>query len=202
MELLVVLAIIVSITAVVLTSQGSFNKTLLLANTAYDIALTLRSTESFGISTLASGSTANAGRGTHFEKGTQNSFILFADTSPIAPCPTLDCKPGNHTYEDGQDTLVQNYMLGNSMKISDFCARNAATGIWSCAYPHDGYSGGLTTLDIVFARPNPDAFIRVNGDPDISYNGACLKVSSLQGGARYVNIAPSGRITANATSCP
>ena len=40
-ELMVVLAIIVVITTVVLTSQSSFNKSLILANTSYDIALSL-----------------------------------------------------------------------------------------------------------------------------------------------------------------
>lgn len=197
-ELLVVLAIIIAITTVVLTSQGSFNKTLLLANTAYDIALTLRSTESFGIDTLASGATANAGRGTHFQKGTPGSFRLFADIYPLASCGTPDCKPGDHVYENGQDTLVQNYTLGNSMTISNFCARDTSGG-WSCANTN---GNNLSSLDIVFARPNPDAFIRVNGNPDTPYTSACLTVTSLQGGARYVSVAPSGEITANAPSCP
>lgn len=198
-ELLVVLAIIIAITTVVLTSQGSFNKTLLLANTAYDIALTLRSTEILGIGTLASGATANAGRGAHFEKITPDSFSLFADTSPPASCSAPNCKPGDRKYAAGQDTLVQKYTLGNGMKINDFCARSAATGVWSCARTN---GSGLSSLDIVFARPNPDAFIRVNGNPDAPYTSACLTITSLQRGARFVNVASSGGITANASSCP
>lgn len=196
-ELLVVLAIIVAITTVVLTSQSSFNKTLLLANTAYDIALTLRFAESLGISTLAVGATTNAGRGAHFQRGATSSFSLFADTYPPAPCGTPNCKPGNRAYESG-DMLMQTYTLGNSLTISDFCARDASGG-WSCAIAN---GGNLSSLDIVFARPNPDAFIRVNGDSIASYNSACLKVTSLQGGARFVNVASSGEITANALSCP
>ena len=42
-ELLIVLAIIATVTTIALSSQSNFNKTLILANTAYDIALTLRS---------------------------------------------------------------------------------------------------------------------------------------------------------------
>ena len=46
---MVVLAIVTSITAIVFTSQNSFNKTLILANTAYDIALTFRSAATYGL---------------------------------------------------------------------------------------------------------------------------------------------------------
>lgn len=202
MELLVVLAIIISIMGVVLTSQSSFNKTFLLANTAYDIALTLRFTESLGVGTLAAGTTANAGRGIHLDRSAPNSFILFADTSPpSATCTTAtpDCKPGDKTYTVGSDTLSQTYTLGNGMKVSDFCARNATSGGWSCANSLDT---ALSSLDIVFARPNPDAFIRVNGDLNIPYTSACIVVRSLEGALRFVSVAPSGSITANAASCP
>lgn len=199
MELLVVLAIIISVMAVVLTSQSAFNKTFLLANTAYDIALTLRFTESLGVGTLASGSVANVGRGVHFDKATPHSFILFADTSPpstTCTTSTPDCKPGDKVYTVGSDTLVQTNTLGNGITISDFCARDAGN-TWQCAS-----NGSLAALDIVFARPNPDAFIRANGDPSILYTSACLTVRSLEGIRRFVSIAPSGSIKANAVSDP
>ena len=51
-EMVVVLAIITVISGVVLSDQTSFNKTLVLANTAYDIALTVRSVETFGASAV------------------------------------------------------------------------------------------------------------------------------------------------------
>lgn len=199
MELLVVLAIIVSIMGVVLTSQSAFNKTLLLANTAYDIALTLRFTESLGVGTLAAGTTANAGRGIHLDRATPHSFILFADISPpSSTCTTStpDCKPGDKVYTAGSDTLSQTYTLGNGMTVSNFCARDGGNN-WQCAS-----NGPLTALDIVFARPNPDAFIRANGDPNIPYTSACIAVRSLEGVLRFVSVAPSGSITANAPSCP
>lgn len=203
MELLVVLAIIISIMGIVLTSQSSFNKTFLLANTAYDIALTLRFTESLGVGTLATGSTANAGRGVHFDRATRNSFKLFADISPpSSTCTTAtpDCKPGDKVYTDGQDQRTQTYTLGNGITIGDFCAR-AESGVWSCARSLDE---ALTKLDIVFARPNPDAFIRANDDANIAYTSACIAIKPLEidGAPRYVTVFPSGSITANATSCP
>ncbi len=194
---MVVLAIITAITAIVFTNQSSFNKTLILANTAYDVALTLRSAETYGLSSRAAGAAANAPYGVHFLRGTPGSFMLFADTSPAASCGDPDCKPGNYAYASGADVLVQTYTLGNGMTISDFCA--FSLGGWSCAS-----SGALTSLDIVFARPNPVPFMSKDGSYSVSFpvTKACLAVASPAGGARFVSVGASGQIIPNASSCP
>lgn len=193
-ELLVVLAIIATVTTVALTSQSSFNKTLILANTAYDIALTLRSVESFGQGSRALGSVVNVGYGVHFQQGTTGSFIVFADTWPVIDmsCTRPDCRQGDHFYS-GTDTLVQTYTLGNSVTVSNFCA---LSDTWYCAS-----TGGLTSLDIVFSRPNADAFITANSSTFVTYTAACLAVSA-QGQSRFVSVAASGEIVADAPACP
>lgn len=203
-ELMVVLAIIATITTVTLTNQSSFNKTLVLANTAYDIALTLRSAETYGVGSRAIG-TANAGYGLNFQKATPESFTLFADSHP-APhrdnCHSLpiggaeapDAKPGNCRYDSDFGEEVKTYALGNGMTVSDFCAYKF--GSWLCVYAHDGYSGGLISLDIVFARPNPDPFINIEGTK------ACLTISSSEGNSRFISVLPSGAIVVDASSCP
>lgn len=207
-ELLVVLAIIVTITSVVLTSQSSFNKTLILANTAYDVALSLRSAATYGLGGHAI-SMLPTGYGMHFELSTPGSFTLFADTYPapsaLSVChpvddqTTLDAQPGNCSYESAQDATVMVYTLGNNITIGDFCA--FASGSWSCAYAE---GGGLTALDIVFARPDADPFMSVNRAYSTlsPVTNACLTISSPLGGERYVAVSSTGRITANATSCP
>lgn len=204
-ELIVVMGIIGIIMSIVMTSQSSFNKTLILQNATYDIALTLRDAETYGLSSRASGAIANAGYGVHFQKGTPSIFTFFADTYPSSPsafnCHGVpvggvsapDAQPGDCVYTAGQDQKVIEYTLGNGITVSDFCAFN---GNWSCAYAQ---GGSLSSLDIVFARPNPDAFIRANGS---SYTSACMKVASPQGGTRFISVAASGQITAKATSCP
>ena len=207
-ELLVVLAIITTLVAIVFTSQSSFNKTLVLANTAYDIALTLRSAENFGLGSRASGSTVNVGYGVHFQAGTTGSFIFFADTDPPVGAGTCHpiigndpagpgATPGDCVYTSS-DYEVNEYVLGNGIFVKDFCAYS---GSWSCA------SGGLISLDIVFAQPNPEPSISKDG----SYSTiplvtrACLTLASPSapsGPDRYVLVEPSGQITANASSCP
>ncbi len=197
-ELLVVLAIIATVTGIALTSQSTFNKTLVLANTAYDIALTLRSAENFGTGSRAISGIANAGYGLHFQLGTPGSFILFADTSPLADvsCTRPDCRPGDRLYLR-DDALVQTYTLGNNITVSDFCVFSSS-GLPRCAL-----EDGLSSLDIVFSRPNPDAFIRADSSLyNDSYTAACLTISSNKGGSRYIKVEASGQIIADAPSCP
>ncbi|HQT82537.1 MAG TPA: type II secretion system protein [Candidatus Paceibacterota bacterium] len=213
-ELLVVLAIMLTITSIALTSQSSFNKTLILANTAYDIGLTLRSAESFGLGSRATTlGAANAGYGIHISAGSNNSFILFADTSPAGSPGSLNCSskssvgapncgPGDGVYtaSDVSTPSIPSYTLNNGVIISDFCAYN---GSWVCAH---SYGSTLSALDIVFARPNPTPTITANGQ---TYTNACIIVSSLQAGTipHYVSVSPSGEISsgqlsASITSCP
>lgn len=210
---MVVAGIIIVISSVVLTSNGSFNKTLILANTAYDIALTLRSAETYGLgSRIAPGGVANAGYGLNFKSATPGSFTLFADIYPpsssssrchqAADPSAPDARPGDCAYEADRGERVTDYNLGNGITVSNFCAR--ASGGWSCANAHDGYGGGLTSLDIVFARPNPEAYISVNGLYSALFRvtQACLTISSPQDSKRFISILTSGQITANAPSCP
>lgn len=206
-ELIVVIGIIGVITSIALTSQGAFNKSLILSNTAYDIALSLRSAESFGIGSRAAGLADNTGYGLHFDRALPGNFTLFADTyssqggadncHPASDPGAPDAKPGNCVYDLLHGERVTDYALGNRITITDFCAY---AGGWSCAASN---GATLETLDIVFARPNPDPpFMSVNGAYSASITAACIIVSSPFGGSRFVSITAAGAITANATSCP
>ncbi|MDP1690211.1 MAG: hypothetical protein Q8L52_03355 [bacterium] len=195
--MMVVLAIIATVTAVALTSQSSFNRSLVLVNTAYDIALTLRSAENFGMGSRATGVVANAGYGIHFKVGTPNSFIMFADTFPPVDysCTRPDCKPGDHVYT-GNDAIVQTYTLGNGITVSNFCAYSDS---WHCASTG---TRDLNSLDVVFMRPNPDAYILANTSPYTPYTATCLTISSNKGGSRFISVAVSGQIIADIPACP
>ena len=205
---MVVLAIIVSVMSIVLTGQSTFNKTLILSNTTYDIALSLRSAETYGLGGHAVG-VAPTGYGIHFDKTIPGSFILFGDSSPgpsttsvchpTSDVTSLSAQPGDCSYTAGQDTVVSTYVLGNNMTISDFCAY--FSGSWSCATSH---GSSLSALDIVFSRPNPDTLMSANGSysPSSPVTGACITVSSPQGGWRFISVSSSGQIDAGATQCP
>lgn len=208
-ELMVVMGIIMTLASIALVSQNSFNKSLLVANTAYDIALTLRGAERYGLSTRAEGAISNAGYGLHFARSSPTTFTLFADLYPLASIssdchPTSDAstpsaKPGNCVFDESQGEKIITYTLGNGITVSDFCGY--AAGVWTCA---NSNGASLTSLDIVFARPNPDAFMSTNGSYDTAapVTAACLVVTSPSGGYRYVKVSSTGAISANASSCP
>lgn len=208
-ELLVVAAIVLVVTSLAFVSQGSFNKTLILSNTAYDIALTLRSAETYGLGSRSILGVSNTGYGLNFQSATPGSFTFFADISP-PPSATPGChqtedpsapsaRPGNCIYEESEGENVTTYTLGNGIRVSDFCAYSFSA--WSCAHSGDE---SLSALDIVFARPNAEAFMSVNGSYSTEFpvTQACIAISSPQGGQRFISVAASGAITANAPSCP
>ncbi len=211
-ELLVVLAIIAIILGIAFTSQNSFNNTLILANTAYDVGLTFTSAETYGISSRGAGANASTGYGLHFSAGTTGSFIFFADSYPpigssglCHPPPSgdayaPDAKPGNCTYDPSNDVTVNTYNLNNGITIANFCVHDSSTGSWSCAASN---GSTLSSADVVFSRPNPDPFISANGGYSPSYDEMCLALAAPSGNAeRFVSIYPSGEIDPNATSCP
>ena len=214
-ELLVVISIIMVITALVLNSQGSFNRTVTLANTAYDVALSIRSAETYGIDSHSINGNTNVGYGIDFQKTTPNSFRLFADSYP-APSSSYgvchrsidpnmpDARAGDCIYEPSgsgstKDSLINVYTIANGMTISKFCAEQA--GVWSCS---NSVSNQLTSMDIVFVRPDPVPYISTNGfyDTITPATSACIALTSPQGGARYVKVTPSGEVIGNASSCP
>ena len=211
-ELLVVLAIIITITAVVFSSHSSFNKTIILQNTAYDIALTIRSAESFGLGTRAVGTISKAGYGVHFDKNNPNSFFLFADTDPQVPTLSTchgvppngagapDAQPGDCIYTAANDQTISTYTLGNGITVSDFHVHSSSG--WACAVPSQNCAGSVAKLDIVFARPNPNSFVSKDGVYDSTTDSICLTITSPQGGNYYVDIRPSGMIAVvNDSSC-
>lgn len=213
-EMMVVLAIIVTITGVTLTSQSTFNQTLTLANTAYDIALTLRSAQTYGVSSRGVSSLVGVGYGLHFDRTSPASFTFFSDGStppdptkchgrPPAGVNAPDAKRGNCVYDPNPPPgeKISDYNLGNTITITDFCARSALN-TWECA---TSQGEDLSSLDIVFVRPDPSPFIYINGrtDPAGKRTKACLVVSSSSGGpSRFISISSSGAITANDLSCP
>jgi prepilin-type N-terminal cleavage/methylation domain-containing protein len=190
-ELLVVFTIISVVASIVFTSQSSFNKTFILTNTAYDVALSLRESQTYGLGSRAVSSASNVGYGLHFDSNSPKSFTLFADVSPTSVCNKPDCQPGDGVYTHGADSLVRTYTIGNGITLDYFCAYTSA---WVCT------NGAVNSLDIVFARPNPTPNVHFNGTNTAT--DACLRLASSQGTFRYVKVSASGQINANAPACP
>ncbi len=127
-ELLVSIAIIALISTVVLMQYGSFNSVILLKSLAYEIALTVREAQTFGVSVRSDGGTFQSAYGVHFDKSLIKSYTLFIDRN------------ANNRYDTGED--VTTYQIGQGNQIFDLCVNTICD---------------RDTLDIVFRRPEPDA---------------------------------------------
>ena len=202
-EMLVALFIIGVLAAIILTSRSQFSSTVLLTNTASDVALSLRSAETYGIGTKTPNSAnQNAGYGISFDD--PYSYTFFEDTDPSAPPGSSPLTiPGDGQFKAGADQLVQTYQLGNSMRISAICGYEHVEGN-KCYTPGDDH------LDIVFVRPNTLAimhFILNNGkveyppDTKVGLETACIVIQSPQNTTATIRVDQLGEISISST-CP
>lgn len=210
-EMLVVLSIIGIVTTIALIGQGTFNRSLLLTDTAYSVALSLREVQTLGYSSRVFGSTQNAGYGLYLSSAQPTSYLLFADTSPAAPGSTVsgacgghtvtsgpESKPGDCAYTAGSDGLVQTYQLGRGFQISQFCGLEGTTRRCSTdATP-------LTYLNILFLRSSADTlFMGYRGTGWVALNSAEIYLLSPDGlGTRGICVSRAGQVSVTQGTCP
>ena len=204
-EMIVVLAIIVIITTIALLGQSSFNRSMVLTDTAYTIAFSVREAQALGISSRAFGGTQDAGYGLRFTDDTPTSYKLFADTAPAAPgdtqytaiCPghpnvaanNPEAKPGD-CIQTVEAEVVRTYSLNNGFRISRFCGRRS-NGNQLCNGP------AMDSLNIVYLRPNTQSVITgVNGNVRMALQDATIRIMSPDGSTeRCVYVSKVGQVS-------
>lgn len=197
-EMLVVLAIIVIVTGVVINGQSSYNRSLILTDTAYTVAYSVRQAQSLGLASRSISSVSNAGYGVRFSGTT--GYVIFGDTGgtsvlsasvcPVGTAGTPDAKPGNCKYDAGTDSIVQNYTFSRGFTISNICGKTSVGG--TCTT--------VTALDVVFMRPETRAILI--GPTNQSFVCAQMTVAEPTGGAtRIVRVSQLGEISVGQT-CP
>jgi len=176
-ELLVTISIFIVITSVAVLSNNQFNSSILLTDLGYEVALSVRQSQVFGITVKAptscvssSGSCVfTSGYGVHFDISAPSQYILFEDKGPTP----------DHIYEGGAGELLETYNIGRGYTLKRLCV--------------NGHSA--STLDISFVRPEPEAWVSVGGalaaltEADI-YVQDPQKISD-----REIIIAPTGQIS-------
>jgi len=185
-ELLVVTAIIVVISAVILANNNRFGGVVLLENLAYSVALSIRQAQVYGISVARfQGSNFTAGYGVHFDISSPNIYALFADAlqaNGMYDCP----QPGTNNCE-----LVQTNSISPGYSIQNLCVTPASGSTETC---------GISKLDVVFIRPEPDAWISSNGVSCIVDNSTCARSARIvlvspRSDLMSVTIAANGQIS-------
>jgi len=192
-EMMVVVIIITVVTLIALLGQSSFDRSMLLTDAAYNVALGAREMQTFGLSSRTfdvGGSTfaANIGYGMYVATTTPNSYLLYADTqrsggAPLANCPTgtvsssPNYKLGNCLYETTApaDGIVERFSFTRGFKVNRFCGVSGVT-----TYCSTDSNSPLTSLDIVYMRPSTDAVMtgrRQSASP-VQFSSAAIYIST------------------------
>ncbi len=182
-ELLVVTGIFVVISSVMLVSHTRFGGQVILENMAYDVALSVRHAQLYGIAVRRFGSNDfDVAYGMHFSSVT--TYQLFADSlsgNGIYDCPNSQ----NPTTCE----LVETTTIVGGQRITGLCVRPTGSLNFVC---------GKSRLDIIFRRPEPDAYIRAStaGIPDgVLYEAAQITLTSPRGQSRSIVVEQPGQIS-------
>lgn len=179
-ELMVTTGIFVFFTILIMVEHNKFNDVVLLRDLSYNVALSIREAQVYGLGVRETGTNDFAsGYGLHFDATNATSYVLFADVDQ------------NGRYQAAQDTFINRYSIADGNRIGNFCIANG---------PDEGCAGAggasqIDELNIVFTRPNPDAAIR---ESNSSTNGsAFIILQSPRGDEIQIDVESTGQITVN-----
>jgi len=190
-ELLVTISIFVILTGVVLFNSNSFDSTVLLNNFGYDIALTIKQAQSFGVN-VREDNTGNfsSSTGVYFntnigpnENGSLTNFILYTDIN------------GDKKYADGNVNIcptgdtsnlecIQKYSMRNGTHIESICAGN----------DNNDCDSNIKKLSIIFTRPSLEANIFINDESQQRKAYAKITLAASNGASTSVIVTSAGQI--------
>jgi len=168
-ELLVSVVIIVIITSVLAANYEKFDGGIVLTDLAYDIGLSIRKAQIYGLGVKGEEGVFTYPYGVRFNTASPQSYILYVDID------------GDRLY-DGDPEKVETYRLQSGFTIHRLCVNNT-----TCTTSNS--PGGI--LDVTFVRPNPDAAI--NNNP--ANSSATVVIRSSQTTLKKVIIRTTGQIS-------
>lgn len=192
LELVISISIFLIVTSIILVSQHRFGGNILITNLAYDVALSVRQAQVYGISVRESLPGDFQKRyGIHF--GPSAYYVLFVDINEdgrydILANDSNGCvknPPQGHSPE-----CVSFFKIERGNFISRFCGDSG-----NCT--DSGDQSRIDSLDIVFHRPDPEPTIATFRAGAIVSNpqSASITVSSPQGLQKTINVFGSGQVS-------
>lgn len=196
-ELLVSIAIFFMMTTLLIANYGRFDSRVLLTNLAYDVALAVRTAQTYGLSVQGYQSGGSnpvyqypygvtfcaLSAGCDGENGTSynnQQVILFADAT------------SDRVLNSSDSRVTPWYNIKRGATISQICEKNG--GNWTAC--------DKKRVDITFQRPNPEAIICVNYGPVGSALSCGTKskevritVKSNDNSERYIVVNKTGQIS-------
>lgn len=200
-ELSISLAVIMTLTVILLSRYPETAVRLTLANASHTISLLMREAQVRG-SAIDSVNSSLGGYGVYLSMASTSKLVLFGDmVDPTVPKP-YGITIGNGIFEtespfDETKTITT---LPNGYVISRLCV-----GIgfpFTCNAANDP---AISALTISFTRPNPMPAIYINNATTTSFGAACVEIRSpqapLSGHIRNVQIFRSGMIRNDIGRC-
>ena len=178
------------------------------SNLGYDIALTIRQSQTYGFAVRGENSNGNTSFsnafGVHFEADKPSSFQLFYE--PIQGTLGINSNVPQPYTKVSNPQIISTYNLQNNYTISALCY-NAQN---KCGLSNDISSGTCdpvsTTgssgkyLDIIFQRPNLNAFMFNSETYPTPLSEAAIELQSPQGEKECVSVFSSGDIQVSTTT--
>jgi len=204
-ELLMVMAIMFIMTYLSLANYNRFGREVELENAVYELALTIRQAQFFGINRNEQfGETFDDPQpyGIYFnldateEEIDDESFMMYIDQDQNKLFDTAD-----NTYGGGEactinfsDECIDTYQFTRSSYSYDICV---GTDEGDCTSVSD-LGGGSRELHISFKRPDPDATIRRNSaTPAYAYAKITLRSPIVDIPEKSVSVGAAGLISIN-----
>lgn len=203
-ELAVVAGIFGVITAIVVFKYGDFTSNLLVSNMAYEIALTTRQAQVFGVGVRGVeidgerqfeypyGVYFNLNDGSSAEENQSRNFILFADINDNLRCDGVEGGTSPCTCTTG-DECVDQYSMQRNIRLTEIKVGT-----------NDCYADFVTEAAVSFKRPNPEARILNQSNGNDGFSFIQLKVEAPGSGVNpsYVLISSTGQISVSSeTTC-
>lgn len=198
-ELMVSMAIMMTMTGVLFIRYPETIKRLTLANLTYTVALLIREAQVRG-SAVDSSNSSIGGYGVYFSLANSNKVILFGDSIDGTLSP-YEIIIGNGLYDispvNESKTVTT---LPSGFSVSKLCV---GTGFpFIC---NSDNIPSITTLTISLTRPDPRFSIYINDSKTGVFSAGCVELQSLLapsvGHIRSVQIFNSGIIRTSNTKC-
>jgi prepilin-type N-terminal cleavage/methylation domain-containing protein len=176
LELAVTITIFVLLTTAILIRNARFRTDLIVTNLAYEIALTVREAQVYGINVNAPTEDPyiySYAHGVHFSPGTDR-FDLFADRSD------------DKVFDPDDDGAAEDtFILREGNIIYKVCTVNLSNSVDCTVDP----------LDITFKRPDPEARIRGGYDRNTVLKTGVICIKSPQNVVRKIEVKSTGQIS-------
>mgnify|MGYP001618689927 CR=1 FL=1 len=211
-ELLIAVVLFGIISTFVILAYNRVSGQLFLSTLAYELALSFRQAQSYGVSVHQFQGDFDVGYGLHFDSNSQakTTYAMFADEDGIEGDGLFNGGFGSSYDTSGCLTAtecVSVFKLEKGNTIYKFCgilptgdggrdAPDANKNEECNAYSLPSSNPTITFLDVTFLRPNPDAIIRTNrSEGGQLYKSARVYVQSPTGEKRVVEVVSTGQIS-------